>query len=213
MSAQNDDPVDVDPAIPLEPDETVDWVGRPRWNVVIPSLLFGLVVVTAGIAAVALADGLIGVLLAVILVPFGLALPALHSVYVRRIQYLVTDRAIYEKRGVLGRAVTQANLETVQNSSYSKDLTGTLFGYGTVAFEIAGGSDITFRAIDDPEAVRSLVDRATQQGDGIVGTTRREHDIPGTPEQWRAVRDEVRSLRRAFEAADGRAVEDDAGRT
>jgi hypothetical protein len=63
-----------------------------------------------------------------------------------------------------------------------------VFGYGTVTLEIAGGDDIQFRRIEDPETVRRLVDQATGE------------EIPGSLEQWRAVRDEVRALRKAVES-------------
>jgi len=82
------------------------------------------------------------------------------------------------KRGVLTRSVTQANLETVQNSSFGQDITGSIFGYGSVTFEIAGGDDLSFRAIEDPRAIRALVDRAASNDDGLGGDSRRESGIP-----------------------------------
>jgi len=195
---------DVDPAIPLGEDETVAWQGRPRTTVILPSALFGLLLVAAGVVAVLfLNTDLPFAILSGGLVLVGLVLPLGHYLTVSNTQFLVTDRALYHKRGVLGRSVTQANLETVQNSSYSKGITGSLFGYGTVEFEIAGGSDLAFRDIHDPEPVRALVDRATREQDGIsggaVGSTRASA-IPGDIESWRAVRSEVRSIRRLFES-------------
>jgi len=76
----------------------------------------------------------------------------------------------------------------VQNSAFSQDALGTLFGYGTVTLEVAGGDDIRFRRIEDPESVRRLVDRATVD------------EIPGSLEQWRAVLAELRALRRVVES-------------
>jgi hypothetical protein len=82
--------------------------------------------------------------------------------------------------------VTEAPLSKVQNSALSQGVAGSLLGYGTVTLEVAGGDDLAFRRIEDPAAVRPLVDR--------------ERDpIPGSVEQWRAVLAEVRALRRAVE--------------
>lgn len=90
-----------------------------------------------------------------------------------------------------GRRVVQSSLAKVQNNSFSQDVTGSLFGYGTVRLEIAGGNDVDFYRIDDPQAVRRLVDRATVE------------ELPGSVEQWRAMLEEVRALRATVESCDG----------
>lgn len=188
----------VDPAVPLEDDETIQWLGRPRTTVILPSVAVGLLLVAVGAgAAVEL-----GSPLALLLVPVAVTIPAVHYLVVANIQYVVTDQAIYAKRGVLGRYVTQANLGTVQNSSYSQDVTGSLFGYGTVEFEIAGGGDLAFRDIRNPRPVRALVDRAAGRRDGLDGDGRAGTRIPGSLEQWQAVRSEVQSIRRALRSRD-----------
>ncbi|WP_081927101.1 PH domain-containing protein [Halobellus rufus] len=76
----------------------------------------------------------------------------------------------------------------MQNSAFSQDALGSVFGYGTVTLEIAGGDDIQLRRIEEPETVRRLVDHATGE------------DIPGSLEQWHAILDEVRALRQAVES-------------
>jgi len=78
-------------------------------------------------------------------VPLGVAIPVWKYFALQGVQYVITDEALYVKRGVLTRSVTQANLETVQNSSFGQDITGSIFGYGSVTFEIAGGDDLSFR--------------------------------------------------------------------
>lgn len=188
----------VDPAVPLEDDETIQWVGRPRTTVILPSVAIGFVLLAVGVGAAVE----FGAMLALALVPVALAIPGGHYLVVANIQYVVTDRAIYAKRGVLGRSVTQANLETVQNSSYSQDVTGSIFGYGTVEFEIAGGDDLAFRDIHEPRPVRAYVDRASRERDGLTGGGRTGSRIPGSLEQWQAVRSEVRSIRRVLQGND-----------
>lgn len=188
----------VDPAVPLEDDESVEWVGRPRTTVILPSIAVGVILLAVGVGAAVE----FGTLLALGLVPVALAIPGLHYLVVANIQYVVTDRAIYAKRGVLGRSVTQANLETVQNSSYSQDITGSIFGYGTVEFEIAGGDDLAFHDIHDPRPVRAYVDRASRERDGLTGGGLTGSRIPGSLEQWQAVRSEVQSIRRALQGQD-----------
>jgi len=94
--------------------------------------------------------------------------------------------------------VSQAMLSTVQNSAFSQSLTGSVFGYGSVGFEIAGGGEFTYRRIGDPREIRALVDEASG-GDTVVGSSRAGESVPGSVEQWRAVREEVRAVRRLLE--------------
>lgn len=110
----------------------------------------------------------------------------------------MTDDALYVRSGVLTRSVTQANLETVQNSSFEQDITGSIFGYGAVTFEIAGGDDLSFRANDDPRSIRTRVDRAASTNDGLSGSGRPVSSIPGLT-QWQQIRGEVRAIRSSLE--------------
>ncbi|WP_200531459.1 PH domain-containing protein [Halorubrum sp. LN27] len=185
----------IDPAIPLDPDEAVEWSGRPRITTILPTVVIGVLLVVAGIV-VSVTQGA-PIFLAV--VPFGVAIPVWKYFALRGVQYVITDEALYVKRGVLSRSVTQANLETVQNSSFGQDITGSIFGYGSVTFEIAGGEDLSFRAIEDPRAIRALVDRTGSNDDGVGGSNRRESAIPGDLTQWQQVRDEIRAIRRSLE--------------
>lgn len=76
---------------------------------------------------------------------------------VRRTEYLLTTRALWLKRGVAGRTVRRVGLPKVQNTGYSRSITGSAFDYGTVTIEVAGGDDLQFRRIDDPEAVQKMI--------------------------------------------------------
>jgi uncharacterized membrane protein YdbT with pleckstrin-like domain len=182
----------IDPAIPLDSNDTVEWSGRPRITTILPAVVIGVLILVLGIVASLAEESL----LFLAAVPLGLAIPLWAYFTLQGVQYVITDNALYVKSGVLTRSVTQANLETVQNSSFGQDLTRSIFGYGSVTFEIAGGSDLSFRAIEDPRAIRALVDRRSTNDDGIGGVDRREYVIPGDLTQWQQIRDEVRKIRR-----------------
>ncbi|CQR50252.1 MULTISPECIES: PH domain-containing protein [Haloferax] len=167
-------------------DETVRWAGRPRIQTVIPAAVVG-----AAIAVVSAAVAVVNDVPALALVALvGPLLPAWSYLRVTNTRFVVTDRALYRKTGVLSRTVQRVSLDRVQNSALSQGVTGSLFGYGTVAVEAAGGGAIRFDDVNDPGTVR----------DRIEGRDDRDSDeIPGTVEQWAAVRDEVRALRAAVE--------------
>lgn len=180
----------------LDPDESVVWSAHPRLMSILPAVAIGLLLVAAGVALPAV----MGEPLAGLLVPVGFGLAVWRYLVVRNTWFVVTDRALYAKKGVLGRSVVRVGLERVQNSTYRQHPLGTLFGYGTVAIESADRRTVTFNDIYDPGDVRALVDAGADEsaemgrrfGDGTDG-------IPGTVEQWEAVLDEVRGLRHALE--------------
>ncbi|WP_424008609.1 PH domain-containing protein [Haloferax denitrificans] len=186
-SATDSEPVAaVDDWLARGDDETVRWEGRPRIQTVIPAAVVGLAIVV--VAAVAAAANGVPELAVAGLV--GFLLPAWSYLRVTNTCYVVTDRALYRKTGVLSRTVQRVSLDRVQNSALSQGVTGSLFGYGTVAVEAAGGGAIRFDDVDDPGAVRDRIEgRDDRDGD----------ELPGTVEQWAAVRDEVRALRAALE--------------
>ncbi|EMA07139.1 PH domain-containing protein [Haloferax denitrificans] len=186
-SATDSEPVAaVDDWLARGDDETVRWEGRPRIQTVIPAAVVGLAIVV--VAAVAAAANGVPELAVAGLV--GFLLPAWSYLRVTNTRYVVTDRALYRKTGVLSRTVQRVSLDRVQNSALSQGVTGSLFGYGTVAVEAAGGGAIRFDDVDDPGAVRDRIEgRDDRDGD----------ELPGTVEQWAAVRDEVRALRAALE--------------
>ena len=185
----------IDSAIPLAATESVEWVGRPRITTILPAVAIG--VLFAGFGIIASVGG--ESLLFLLAVPLGVAIPVWQYFALQGVQYVITDAALYVKRGVVTRSVTQANLETVQNSSFEQDITGSIFGYGSVTFEIAGGEDLSFRAIEDPRTIRALVDQAAMSDDGLGGGDRSASDIPGDLTQWQHVRDELRAIRRSLE--------------
>lgn len=165
-------------------DEDVLWSGTPRVTTVLPAVAVGLVLAAVGVAgAVTQNQPALSLLVLV-----GLAIAVGASLRVVNTRYVVTDHALYRKTGVLSRHVERVSLRRVQNSAFTQGVLGSLFDYGTVSVEAAGGGSIAFADIDDPRDVRALVEKQ------IGGD-----EIPGSLGQWTAIRDEVRRLRGAFE--------------
>jgi uncharacterized membrane protein YdbT with pleckstrin-like domain len=169
----------------LGTDESVTWNGRPKLTTALPGVATGVALLVGGGWLLAVASEAAA---GTVLVLLGVVVGVASYLAVARTEYVLTDRAVYVRRGVVGVYVTESPLSKVQNSAFSQDALGTLFGYGTVTLEVAGGDDIRFRRIEDPESVRRLVDRATVD------------EIPGRLEQWHAVLAELRALRRVVES-------------
>ena len=168
-----------------EPDEEVLWAGRPR---VTPTLSRALGTVVTLVALAWVVFGGNGWILA--LVVLVSLLPAVWSTLrVARTRFVVTDRACYRRTGVLSLHVQRVGLRRIQDTSLRRGITGSLFGYGTIRINVAGGWGIGFTSIDGPEEVRSLLNQRLDDTD----------TLPGTLEQWEAIRDELRTLRSAVE--------------
>lgn len=187
---------DVPDAVPVADDETVLWTGQPRLSAALPAAFVGVVVAGVGMAIAVgpAADTGSGLAVGALAALVGLAIPALAVLSLVNTRYVLTDRAASVKTGIVGRRVERARLAMVENSSYEQSATGSLFGYGTVTLETAGGG-VSFRRVDDPSRVRSLVDdHAGGRNDDQRGDT-----IPGSLDSWQAVREEVSLLRLALE--------------
>lgn len=165
--------------------ETVVWEGTPRLSAAIGGIIVGTVIVGLCLVAAATIDPRLAVASIA-----GVGVVAWQVLQIRRTNYVVTTRAVWLKQGVLGKTVRRVGLTQVQNTAYSQSMTGSIFGYGTVSVEVAGGPDLAFRRIDDPETVRrTLTSR--------IGSDRAK--IPGTVDQWREVLAIVRELKTAVE--------------
>ena len=173
-----------DDRLPVEPGESVEWTARPRYMRAAPAVATSLALAAVAVwAAVAVDPRALA----------GLVVAPLPGVYrylsVANTRFVVTDRALYRRRGVLGVDVRTVELDRVQNTRSARGVLGNVFGYGTVEVEVAGGRDLRFYDVYDPEDVRRLVERLAGARGGV----------PGTVEQWLAVREELRAIRRHLE--------------
>jgi uncharacterized membrane protein YdbT with pleckstrin-like domain len=161
--------------------ELVVWQGRPRLSAALPDISVGSAIfVLALVGAFSVDLWLLGG------VPVGVAVLGWGLLRVRRTQYLLTTRAVWAKRGVLGRTVRRVHVDKIQNTSFSQSVTGSFFGYGKVSVEVAGGRDLEFRRVDNPKNVQTTL--AEYMGS-------EEYAIPGSREQWESVLSLVREIR------------------
>lgn len=172
----------------LEDGETVVWRGVPRIQLVGLGVAAGLVFAAPAVvvSAIPLPVALLG-----ILPPLAVWLWVTHT------EYLLTSEGAYRRSGIVSRRVVSVGAGTIQNVSYSQGITGTLLDHGTVSIETAGGHgvELAFRYVNDPRAVhRHLEDVLAARRRG-----RASGEVPGRPEQWAAVLEEVRAIRRLVE--------------
>jgi uncharacterized membrane protein YdbT with pleckstrin-like domain len=162
------------------PDETVIWTGQPRvwriWKACVGALVLAIVAVAVAYYLTTttmppvedLPSAVIwGVAVLLVLAGGARAVGAyLRVVYT---DYVLTDKRVYRKDGILSEHVSNVGVDRVQETTLSKDITGNLFDYGTVAISTAGsgGTDLALTDLTDPETFR---DHLREQARASGGT-------------------------------------------
>ena len=172
----------------LESDERLRWRGRPRIQTVYPWLA-GTVLAMAAVAVGVVLEFL--TILALGWIPVLAAVPVWPYVRLARTEFVITDHRLAIRRGVVGVSVRTVGLDRIQNTTVTQGTLETVIDAGTVSIETASGSTLAFRSVDAPLEVRAELERAAE-GSERAG-------VPGTRDQWTAIRDAVRGWRVALE--------------
>jgi uncharacterized membrane protein YdbT with pleckstrin-like domain len=170
----------------LNPGEQVIFEGHPSWRSILGFYAKGILVTAAVALAVALVTSLIedeadtGLVWIVALV--GVALTVLVG-FVKRIatDYVITDRRLHIKRGIISRTIQETRLVRVQNVNYNQSVLQRILQIGDVDFDTAAGDDynFVFSGVAQPEDVVHQVDRATRlAGDDGMGTAQGREPAP-----------------------------------
>lgn len=82
--------------------------------------------------------------------------------------YVITNKAIYRKTGILSRSVQQIGFDKIQNTSFAQGFLAKTLGYGSVAISTAGGSgaEMVLRGVDDPDTVQTMINERTGKDGG-----------------------------------------------
>ena len=180
LTADSTDPSELDLGwLSLEDDESIQWASGPHEYSIVPAILIGA--------------------------PFALVLvgiPLIVAVYLqyKNTTYVVTDRGLYSKRGILSRDVKQIGFDKVQNISYSQSAIGSSLGYGSVDISTAGGSgtELQFGGIPNPASVQELIARE------VDSRQQDESDGTGADDVLDEILVELRGIRSALADGDER---------
>ena len=172
-------------ALRMNPGEQVIFEGHPSWRSILGFYIKGILITAALALVVGLATGVIGDEvdqgLVTIIAVAGVAITILAG-FIKRIatDYVITDRRLHIKRGIVSRDIKETRLVRVQNVNYSQSVLQRALQIGDVDFDTAAGDDynFVFEGVAQPEDVVHQVDRATRlAGDDGMGT---DHGNVGT---------------------------------
>ena len=147
----------------LAPSEHVIFEGHPSWRAILGFYLIGVVVAAgAGLIGYLAASTAVGILVFVV----AFAVVVLVGL-IRRIStvYLITNRRLHIRRGIIARKTQEASLQRVQNVNTTQGAFERLMQIGKVDFDTAAGDDYNFifDGVAQPEKVVRAVDRAQHE--------------------------------------------------
>jgi uncharacterized membrane protein YdbT with pleckstrin-like domain len=156
----------------LEDGESIQWSSTPHKYSVLPAFI-------------------VGIPLSLVLI--GIPIVAASYLQYTNTNYVVTNRGLYSKRGVLSRDVQQIGFDKVQNISYSQSALGSYFGYGSVDVSTAGGSgiELQFRSIPAPAAVQELIAREIDSRQQTESDSTKEDVLDSILTELRVIRQAV----------------------
>jgi uncharacterized membrane protein YdbT with pleckstrin-like domain len=144
----------------LEPGEQTIFEGHPSWRSILGFYVKGLLLTAVAVViAVLAADTEVAVAVGV-----AVLLLVLVGGWLKRIftTYVITDRRLYIKRGIVARREQQTQLDRVQNVNTSQSVLQRMLAVGTVDFDTAAGDDydFSFAGVASPQDVVAAVHRA-----------------------------------------------------
>lgn len=189
----------------LDDDEEIVWIGQPAFETLYGTIVTGVVLLVV----------LIG-LLVLLGVPFS-------YLRITNTDYVVTNKSLYVKQGVLSTNIETVDLDRIQNTEFNQSFWGKQFGYGKILISTAGssGAEITFDGIPDAPAVRDRITQLRnarlQRGDDGTGGVQpsaggdSRESPPASQEQLTELIEEVRATREAFERLERQLADPDTG--
>ena len=173
-------------ALRMNPGEQVIFEGHPSWRSILGFYIKGILVTAAialliGIGTSVFGDDVDKGLVTIVAI-VGVAITILAG-FIKRIatDYVITDRRLHIKRGIVSRDIKETRLVRVQNVNYSQSVLQRALQIGDVDFDTAAGDDYNFVFEGDaqPEDVVHEVDRATRlAGDDGMGTDHGREPAP-----------------------------------
>jgi uncharacterized membrane protein YdbT with pleckstrin-like domain len=95
-----------------------------------------------------------------ILPTFGIAL--LLAIYewlrLRTLEYGVTNKRVILKKGIISRQTEEMKIGSIETVEIDQGVLGRILGYGDVKVTGRGISDVVFRRMDDPMAVKRHIE-------------------------------------------------------
>jgi uncharacterized membrane protein YdbT with pleckstrin-like domain len=153
--------------VDLHPGEHVIYEGHPSWRSIFSFYLVGLVVVAVAVVIGAVADKTgIGAAAAAAILVVLLLIGWLRRITTR---YLITNRRLQIRRGLLARHVEETRVDRVVDVTVHQGVIDRILQIGAVDFDNASaqqGDLFRFAGIASPDKVVRAIDRVHEETSG-----------------------------------------------
>lgn len=142
----------------IDQEEEISWIGQPHKNSLYPAVIIGVPLSILGI---------------------GLFIIAYAYLHRENTDYVVSNKGLYKKTGIISRRVKRIKFDKVQDISYSQSYLGRVFDYGNVDISTAGGSQVEmrFRSVPNPTKVQELISKEAESSGSVEEPEYSEKDI------------------------------------
>ena len=189
--------VEVPEWLSLDDDEAVQWIGEPVPISIVGTAIWGLILTVF----------LIGVLIL-------LTLP-LSWLSIKNTDYVITNKALYVKKGVASTNIESVGLDKIQNTEYNQSFWGKQFGYGSIDISTAGssGAELSFQNVRNASDVREqLTSLSNEYSAGTRPSTAASGDTTGpaaaSADGLSELVEELRATREAMERVERHLTEE-----
>lgn len=101
----------------------------------------------------------------ILLAPITLGITLLVAIYeYLRLKYMeqgVTNKRVILKRGIISRRTDEMKMASIETVEIDQGVFGRMFGFGNVRVTGRGISDLVFKRIDDPMAVKRAIENVS----------------------------------------------------
>jgi len=98
------------------------------------------------------------IVLAIPTVGITLILVLFEFLRLRSIEQGVTNKRVIYKKGIISRKSEEMKLNSIETVEIDQGITGRIFGFGDVTVTGRGLSNVVFKSVDDPMAVKRKIE-------------------------------------------------------
>jgi uncharacterized membrane protein YdbT with pleckstrin-like domain len=145
----------------LSAGEKIEHIFKLHWFAWVPMFIWlGLGIVALGLAWFAAHYELLRLWLILGFLALGLTwLVALYEILrLKFIEQGVTNKRVVLKKGIISRKTEEMKITSIETVEIDQGFWGRIFGYGTVKVTGKGISDVVYKGIDDPMAVKRQIE-------------------------------------------------------
>ncbi|HYR41458.1 MAG TPA: PH domain-containing protein [Terriglobia bacterium] len=98
------------------------------------------------------------IVLAIPTVGITLILALFEFLRLRSIEQGVTNKRVIYKKGIISRKSEEMKLNSIETVEIDQGIAGRIFGFGDVTVTGRGLSNVVFKSVDDPMAVKRQIE-------------------------------------------------------